>query len=181
MKKGHSRAVAIRLMNASTKAVKAVKAAVKSMAKQVKAERKAERKPNNSECTFHRPTTKQREHIDDLIRAAIRKQFGHVVAVEKPMLGSRYSNSVVGGQPYERYLLENGHTLFVGGFLQDEFTISISEKKADPKKGTLKTFLERKARKQSREEQRLIKLSEKTEWPKTKAAAKGNSKLARIA
>lgn len=80
------------------------KPAVVSKPKAVK-KAKSARKPNNSERTFHKSTPKQREEIDALIRKAV----GKGVAVEG-CLGSRFSNSEVGGQPYERYYLSNGHT-----------------------------------------------------------------------
>jgi len=120
-------------------------AAIRRMAKPAvvskpKAEKKAKsaRKPNNSERTFHKSTPKQREEIDALIRKAV----GKGVAVEG-CLGSRFSNSEVGGQPYERYYLSNGHTCFVSGHVSGEYKVSVSEKPAVKSSYTVAAFLAR--------------------------------------
>ncbi len=138
IKKGHSRAVATRLLRSGGKEKVAVVA-------KPKAEKKAARKPNNSERTFHRPTPKKREEIDALIRKAI----GKGVAVEG-CLGSRFSNSEVGGQPYERYYLSNGHTCFVSGHVSGEYKVTVSEKPAVKSSYTVKKLLDRLARKEKR-------------------------------
>jgi hypothetical protein len=145
MKKGHSRAVATRLLRAGGKEKVAVVAKVEKKSKAgygMKA--KGSGKPN-SERTFHKPTPKQREEIDALIRKAI----GKGVAVEG-CLGSRFSNSEVGGQPYERYYLSNGHTCFVSGHVSGEYKVTISEKPAVKSSYTVKKLLDRLGRKEKR-------------------------------
>jgi hypothetical protein len=147
MKKGHSRAVATRLLRAGGKEKVAVVAKAEKKPKAdygMKAKGgSGERKPNNSERTFHKPTPKQREEIDALIRKAI----GKGVAVEG-CLGSRFSSSEVGGQPYERYYLSNGHTCFVSGHVSGEYKVTVSEKPAVKSSYTVKKLLDRLARKE---------------------------------
>ena len=113
IRRGHSRAVANAALRSGGKEKVAVVA-------KPKAEKKKRRKPNNSERTFHRLTPKKREKLHALIRKAI----GKGVAVEG-CLGSRFSNSEVGGQPYERYYLSNGHTCFVSGHVSGEYKVTV--------------------------------------------------------
>jgi hypothetical protein len=155
-----SHAVAARLMVMNAK-----KSSKPDVAVKAKAEKKAARKPNNSERTFHKPTPKQREEIDALINKATRAAFGHVVAKEG-CLGYRYSNSVAGGQPYERYYLENGHTCFVGGFMGDEFKVTVSEKPAVKSSYTVSKFLAVQKSKAARVAAREEKAAKKAEAKK---------------
>jgi hypothetical protein len=102
-------------------------------------------KTADDKVTHHKPTPKQREEIDTVINSTVRKHFGKVVP-KVSCIGQRHSSSKAGGQPYERYALENDFTCFVTGFVDGKFTVSISEKKLDPKSFTGKAYYARQAR-----------------------------------
>jgi hypothetical protein len=133
-----------RKMRAGSKpvVVKAAKAAKPKTAKKAKV-------ASDDKVTQHKPTAKMQEEIDNAIRAAVKKAFGNVVAVAG-LLGMRNSNSKVGGAPYQRYYLANGHTVFVSGWHQGEPRVTVSDKLADKKSYTVAAFLERFKRKQAR-------------------------------
>jgi hypothetical protein len=126
--------------------------------------------------TQHKPTAKMQEQIDDAIRAAVKKAFGKIVPITG-CLGMRNSNSNRGGQPYQRYFLANGHTVFVSGWHQEGGPrVSVSEKMADRKSYTVKRHLEAFARKQARIDAKAATKAAKQEKPK--AADKGLAKIA---
>jgi len=93
----------------------------------------------------YKPSAQKQAHIDDLIRKAI----GKGVAVEA-CIGMRNSYSKKGGAPYQRYVLSNGRTCFVGGLHNDNLTVSVSDKKLDPKSFTGRRYFEKQARKEAR-------------------------------
>jgi hypothetical protein len=89
----------------------------------------SEKKPAYGDYT---PSAKKQDEIDSLINTETRKVFGKVVA-KVECLGLRNSFSKKGGAPYQRYVLANDHTVFVGGIHNDNLTVSVPEKKLDPK------------------------------------------------
>ena len=107
---------------------------------------KAAKKPAYGDYT---PSAQKQAHIDELINAATRKAFGKVVAKEG-RIGIRNSYSEKGGAPYQRYVLSNDHTVFVGGLHNDTLSVSVSEHKIDPKSFTGKAHYARKARIEAR-------------------------------
>jgi hypothetical protein len=114
-----------------------------------KAAKKAKVAPDDK-VTQHKPTDKMQEEIDNAIRAAVKKTFGHVVAVAG-LLGMRNSNSVKGGAPYQRYYLANGHSVFVSGWHQEGGPrVTVSEKPADKKSYTVSRLLKQLQRKQAK-------------------------------
>jgi hypothetical protein len=101
-----------------------------------------------AKTTRHKPNAKMQAAIDDAIRKAVRAKFGHVVAVAG-RIGVRNSAGPQ-GNPYQRYLLENGHTVFVSGWHLGDPVVSVSEKKADPKSYTVSRFLAAVAKREAR-------------------------------
>ena len=78
-------------------------------------------------------TPARREAIDNLIRTEIKKKFGHIVPVIAA-LDHRYSNregnaekKIAGWGGYERFCLENGHTIYVGLTNPSDPQVSVSE------------------------------------------------------
>src|SRR5712664_1818800 len=95
------------------------------------------------------PSAKNQEEIDSRINAEVRKAFGKVVA-KVECIGIRNSFSKKGGAPYQRYILENDHTVFVGGIHNDSLSVTVSEKKLDPKSFTGRRYFEKQARMDTR-------------------------------
>ena len=93
----------------------------------------------------YKPSAKKQEEIDSLINAEVRKAFGKPVA-KVACIGLRNSFSKKGGAPFQRYVLANDHTIFVGGLHNDKPSVSVSEKKLDPKSFTGRRYFERQAR-----------------------------------
>jgi hypothetical protein len=106
-----------------------------------------EKKPAYGNYT---PSAKKQEEIDSFINAAVRKAFGKVVA-KVACIGLRNSFSKKGGAPFQRYVLANDHTVFVGGIHNGDLSVSVSEKKLDPKSFTGKRYYERQARMEARQ------------------------------
>lgn len=88
-----------------------------------------------SETKIYKITPAKREEIDGLIRAAVKKAatengWSPTPAVEAA-LDKRYSERIaekegdVAWAPYERYLLSNGHTVYVG---IKSMSVSVSDK-----------------------------------------------------
>jgi hypothetical protein len=107
---------------------------------------RSEKKPAYGDYT---PSAKKQDEVDSLINAEVRKAFGKVVA-KVECLGLRNSFSKKGGAPFQRYVLENDHTVFVSGIHSGNLTVSVSEKKLDPKSFTGRRYFEKQARMQAR-------------------------------
>jgi hypothetical protein len=111
--------------------------------------------------TNHKPSEALRVKLDELYVAAIRKRFGHVVAIED-RIGVRYTDTKHGA-PYERFILENGHTLFSTNWHKGgEPSISISEKRGDPNSFTIKRFLAAKKARAERKAKRAKEAAKKS-------------------
>ncbi len=111
--------------------------------------------------TNHKPSPDMRVKLDELYVAAIRKRFGHVVAIEK-RIGVRYTDTKHGA-PYERYILENQFTLFCTNWHKGgEPHISISEKRADPSSFTIRKFLAAKKARAERKAKRAKEAAKKS-------------------
>ena len=102
--------------------------------------------PRKASDGSYKPSEAQREHIDDAIRKTVREHFGSVVAVEGK-IGCRFHAPYEQGQPYERYILANGHTVFVS---LASGTVTVSDKPAVKSSFTVANFLKRKAAKAAR-------------------------------
>jgi hypothetical protein len=96
----------------------------------------------------HKPSKKQQEQLDDLLRKTVRERFGHPVAIVA-CLGLRYTDTKQGA-PYLRMFLANGFTAFISGWHKSAPRCSISEKKADPKSYSIRKYLVTQARKAAR-------------------------------
>jgi len=118
-------------------------------AKKAKAPKAAKPKKAKPEYGDYTPSAKKQEEIDSLVNSAVRKAFGKVVA-KVACIGLRNSFSKKGGAPYQRYVLANDHTVFVGGIHNDNLTVSVSEKKLDPKSFTGRRYFEKQARLKAR-------------------------------
>jgi hypothetical protein len=94
----------------------------------------------------HKPSKKQQEQLDDLLRKTVRERFGHPVAIVA-CLGMRYTDSKQGA-PYIRMLLANNFTAFLSGWHKGAAKCSISAAKADPKSYSMRIYLAREARKE---------------------------------
>jgi len=105
-----------------------------------------EKKPAYGDYT---PSAKKQEEIDSLINTEVRKAFSKVVA-KVECIGLRNSFSKKGGAPFQRYVLENDYTVFVGGIHNDNLIVSVSEKKLDPKSFTGRRYYEKQARMEAR-------------------------------
>jgi hypothetical protein len=92
--------------------------------------------------TNHKPTKRQQEKLDDLLRKTVRERFGHPVAIDA-RLGLRYTHTKRGA-PYIRMLLANGFTAFLSGWHKGAPKCSISANKADPKSYSMRVYLSRK-------------------------------------
>ncbi len=114
---------------------------------------KEKKKPSYGDYT---PSKARQEQIDSLINAEVRKTFGKVVAKEE-CIGIRNSYSKKGGAPYQRYVLANDHTVFVGGIHTDKLNVSVSESKLDPKSFTGKKYYAKKARMETRAAKKAVK------------------------
>src|ERR1700694_4881803 len=110
---------------------------------------KTTKKTNAPAYGNYTPSAKKLEEIDSLINAAVRKAFGKVVA-KVACIGIRNSFSKKGGAPFQLYVLENDHTVFVGGIHNGELRVSVSEKKLDPKSFTGRRYFEKQARMEAR-------------------------------
>ncbi len=117
----------------------------------------SERKPAYGDYT---PSAKKQEEIDSLINAAVRKAFGKVVA-KVECLGLRNSFSKAGGAPFQRYVLENDHTVFVSGIHNGNLIVSVSEKKLDPNSFTGRRYFEKQARMEARQKAADVKAAAK--------------------
>ena len=106
----------------------------------------SEKKPAYGDYT---PSAKKQDEIDSLINAAVRKAFGKVVA-KVACIGLRNSFSKKGGAPFQRYVLANDHTCFVGGLHNGNLSVSVSEKKLDPKSFTGRRHYDKQARIEAR-------------------------------
>jgi hypothetical protein len=131
---------------------------------------KAKKESKKGETTQHVPSKAMQEKIDDAIRATVKKERGGIVAVEGS-LGQRNSNGPQGA-PYQRYLLADGHTVFVSSWHVGDPVVSVSEKPASKSSYTVKNFLARKARKAARE----LKAEKSAAAPAAKAATKNAMK-----
>jgi hypothetical protein len=96
----------------------------------------------------HKPSKKQQEKLDDLLRKTVRERFGHPVAIVA-RLGLRYT-ATKQGAPYLRMLLENGFTAFISGWHKGAAKCSVSAEKADPKSYSMRVYLARQAAKTKR-------------------------------
>jgi hypothetical protein len=132
-------------------------------------------KTKDNKVTQHKPSAKMQEQIDNAIRAAVKKTFGKVVPV-CGLLGMRNSNSVKGGRPYQRYYLENGHTVFVSGWYEASGPrVTVSDTPAVKSSYTVARFLAAFKRKQARID---AKAAEAAKQEKPKAGSKGLAKIA---
>jgi hypothetical protein len=95
-----------------------------------------------------KPSEKQQESLDDLLRKTVRERFGYPVAIVA-RLGVRYTDTKQGA-PYIRMLLANGHTAFLSGWAKGKAKCSISDAKADSKSYSIRTYLATQARKTAR-------------------------------
>jgi hypothetical protein len=105
-------------------------------------------KAKQAKTTQHKPTAKLQATIDDAIRKAVRARFGKPVAVEG-RLGVRNTNGP-SGAPYQRYILENGHTVFVSNWHVGEVRVSVSDKPGDKRSYTISRFLAAAAKREAR-------------------------------
>jgi hypothetical protein len=96
----------------------------------------------------HKPSKKQQEQLDDLLRKTVRERFGHPVAVVA-RLGLRYTDTKQ-GKPYIRMLLANNFTAFLCGWHKGAAKCSVSAEKADPKSYSMRVYFAREARKEKR-------------------------------
>jgi hypothetical protein len=96
----------------------------------------------------HKPSKKQQEQLDDLLRKTVRERFGHPVAIVA-CLGLRYTDTKQ-GKPYLRMLLANSFTAFLSGWHKGAAKCSVSAEKADPKSYSMRIYLERQAAKSKR-------------------------------
>jgi hypothetical protein len=109
--------------------------------------------PRMAQDGTYRPGKAMQETIDTAIIAVARKKFGKVIPV-LGTLGLRYHAPYEGGQPYQRYLLDNGHTVFVslaGG------VVTVSDKPAVKTSYTVARFLATQSRKQQLQAKKLLK------------------------
>lgn len=105
-------------------------------------------------------TEGRREAIDNLIRKEAKAKFGVWPGIDAP-LDHRYTNregnaekKIAGWSGYERYLLGNGHTVYVGLTNPSEPSVSFSEK---PDTRAQKKVEAKKKREAARAERKAVR------------------------
>lgn len=120
----------------------------------------------------------KRAEIDDNIRKAVKEKFGKVHAVASHLdrrYTERASTGKAGWKPYERFLLDNGHTVFVS---LSTFNVTVSEsvdKKAQAKISARTERLAASAEKKAEREAKKAaapKVVKAAKAPKAKKAVK---------
>ena len=123
-----------------------------------------------------KPSPQKQKAIDDKVREKVRETFGHVVAVEGN-LDFRYTEGK-NWKPFQRFLLENGHTVFVSNW-QDEINVTVSEKPAPKNSPSVRRFHQKQQRaldRQQREADREQEKAERAAKPKSEPKAKAPRK-----
>jgi hypothetical protein len=126
--------------------------------------------PRAAQDGTYKPGKDLKATIDAAITAAVRKHFGKVVPV-LGTLGCRYHAPYEKGQPYLRFLLDNGHTVFVS---LASGVITVSDKPAAKSSFTVREFNKRQASKTARSVAKLAKANAAVE--KVAAEAKKAAK-----
>jgi hypothetical protein len=109
--------------------------------------------PRAAQDGTYKPGKDLKATIDAAITSAVRKHFGKVVPV-LGTLGVRYHAPYKQGQPYMRFLLDNGHTVFVS---LASGSITVSDKPAAKSSFTVHVFNKRQADKTARAAAKLAR------------------------